>query len=262
MVNNSSKMYGNSSYNSLQMKVQKRFRGGSSLLGAYTFSKLIANTDTMTAWLEQSGQSSIQNYYDIKSEKAVVSQDVPHRLVISYVLDLPVGKGKSLLSGVHGLTDKLVSGWVVSGTSTFQSGWPLVFTAQPTTLSSTFGAGTPRPNFVPGCELSMPGRAQDRLNKWFNTACFTQPGAFEFGNAPRTETYVRAMGTNNWDMSISKITTLRENWQLRFEAQVFNLANRARFGQPNSQLGNVNFGIITQAGNQPRVMQFALRLTF
>jgi hypothetical protein len=266
-ASDTSDMAGDSTYHSLQMKLEKRFKQGGSLLTSYTWAKLISNADTVTMWLEATKgvtSANIQNFNNLGAERSVVSQDVPYRLVISYVLDLPFGKGKKLMSGVSGITDKLISGWGVNGTAAFQSGTPLVFAAQGNVLSQNFGAGQIRPNILPNCNIEIVGPAQDRLNQWFNTACFTQPGAYEFGNAPRAYPHARVHGVNNWDLSISKNTTIHEEMTLRFQAEFFNLFNRAQFQAPATTLGDRGsvFGQVTAQRNYPRMVQFALRLTF
>src|SRR4029077_6815505 len=97
-------------YHSFQLTVQRRFAEAGSLSVAYTYAKLISDTDTLTAWLEP-GVGAIQDNNNLRGERSLSSQDVPQRVVISYVLDLPVGKGKKYLSGVEGTLDKIISGW-------------------------------------------------------------------------------------------------------------------------------------------------------
>jgi hypothetical protein len=107
---------------------------------AYTNAKLISNTDTLTFWLEfgSGGTGGIQDNYNLRGERSLSSQDVPQRQVVSYVLDLPFGRGKKWLSGVNGLAGKIVSGWGVDGITTLQRGFPLKFsTSNPT---QAFGA--------------------------------------------------------------------------------------------------------------------------
>ena len=261
-VNNPANMAGDSAYHSMQMKLEKRFGSGGTLLATYTFAKLMSNTDTLTAWLETTTAGSVQNNNNLRLERAVASYDVPHRVVISYVLDLPMGKGHRLGGNATGVIGKAISGWGINGNTVFQAGFPMVLTAQATTLSGTFGGGSPRPNVVGGCEKAISGRAQDRLNKWFNTACFTQPGPFAYGNESRTDPSLRNQGINNFDVSVSKTTQITERVKARFETEFFNLANRTQFSPPNAQLGNPSFGIVSGVRNQPRLVQFALRLSF
>ncbi|NWF84499.1 MAG: TonB-dependent receptor, partial [Bryobacteraceae bacterium] len=100
----------NSSYHSMQMKFEKRFVRGGTVLGSYTWAKLISDTDTLTGWLEPGGGAGVQNHYNIRAERSVANYDTPHRAVISYILDLPFGKGQKYGTDVRGLADKLVSG--------------------------------------------------------------------------------------------------------------------------------------------------------
>ncbi|MCX6626430.1 MAG: TonB-dependent receptor [Candidatus Solibacter sp.] len=262
-VNNTSNMAGDSTYHSLQTKLEKRFGAGGTLLAVYTFAKLLGNADTATSWLETGAPSgTFQDWNNTKLEKSLGSYNTSHRGVISYVLDLPMGKGRKLLGNVTGIADKVVSGWGINGTTTLQSGFPIVLTAQATTLSSTFGGGAPRPNYVGGCEKSISGTAQSRIGGWFNAACFTQPGPFAYGNEARTDPSLRAAGINNFDVSISKTTAFTERMKARFETQFFNIANRTQFSPPAAILGNAGFSTVTAVRNQPRLVQFALRLTF
>src|SRR6185295_6114613 len=92
----------NSIYHSMQMKIEKRLGGGGAILASYTVAKLISDTDTLTGWLESAGgtQWGDSNSNNIRGERSLTAFDVPQRLVISYVLDLPVGKGKKFANKV------------------------------------------------------------------------------------------------------------------------------------------------------------------
>ncbi len=247
-------------YHSMQLKVERRFRAGGSLLGAYTWAKFISNTDTLTGWLEASGPGGVQNNYDLSRERSLSSFDVPHRLVISYVLDLPFGRGQKFLGGVSGPADKLLSGWGVNGIYTAQSGFPLRF-GTAVNLTNSFGGGS-RPNVVAGCDPQLSGSAQSRLNRWFDTSCYAQPAAFTFGSASRVDPKLRAHGINNFDFALFKRTKLTERIGLEFRSEFFNLFNRVQFGFPGQALGNPQFGIVSSQLNNPRLVQFALRLIF
>jgi hypothetical protein len=248
----------NSIYHSLQVKGEKRFSEGGAFLVAYTYAKFISDTDTLTTWLE-GAVAGVQNYHNISAERAVVSQDVPHRLVASYVLDLPVGKGKRFLTGATGLPGKLVSGWGVNGVVTLQSGFPLGMTTA-SNLTNSFGGGS-RPNSN-GQSALLGGSAQSRLNQWFNTADFNQPAAFSFGNVGRNLSDVRSHGINNWDVSLFKTTRVTERIGLQFRAEFFNFFNRVQFGLPGTALGNAQFGVVSSQSNNPRLIQFGLRLSY
>src|SRR5262249_40426636 len=101
-----SPMNRNSIYHSAQVKLEKRFKGGQSILGSYTWAKLISDTDTLTAWLEPNGGLGIQNSNNIRLERSLANYDTAHRLVVSYVMDMPFGKGQKFLNGGSGVTNK------------------------------------------------------------------------------------------------------------------------------------------------------------
>ena len=134
----------NSIYHSLQVKVEKRFGRGGTLLGSYTWSKLISDTDTITGWLEPGGGAGgAQDNYNIRAERSLALYDTPHRAVISYIVDMPFGKGQPFAQNLHGVADKLISGWGINGATTFQSGNPLPISVA--TNTNGFGGGQ-RPN--------------------------------------------------------------------------------------------------------------------
>jgi hypothetical protein len=256
-----------SNYHSLQVTARRRFAGGGSLLAAYTNSKLISNTDTLTSWLE-TGVGALQDNNNLRGERSLSSQDVPQRLVISYVLDLPFGQGKKYLSNVNGGVNYLVGGWGLNGVTTFQRGFPLVFRNGQANDATLFGAGS-RPNLLPRCHKSSAARGTARLNGWFNTACFAAPADFTFGNEPRVDPTLRADGVNNFDVAAFKSLLLDREGRasLEFRVEFFNLFNRPQFSAPNTtccSTNNANFGVVTSTapGTNPRLVQFALKFSF
>src|SRR6202040_3235842 len=148
-------------YHSFQLTVQRRFAGAGSLLVAYTNAKLISDTDTLTAWVE-TGVGGIQDTNNLPGERSLSSQDVPQRLVISYVVDLPFGKGRKYISSAEGMLDKIIGGWGVDGVTIFQQGFPLVFTNGQVNGTTLFGGGS-RPNVISGCSGAGSGISTPRL---------------------------------------------------------------------------------------------------
>jgi hypothetical protein len=254
-----------STYHSLQVTVERRFASAGSLLVAYTNAKLISDTDTLTNWLEVAA-GGIQDNNNNKGERSLSSQDVPQRMVISYVLDLPFGRGKRYMSGASGAMDKLVGGWGVDGVTIFQSGFPLVFSNSNPNYVTLFGAGS-RPNNVSGCSKSAPvSGLSNKLNEWFNTACFSAPADFTFGNESRTDPTLRGSGVNNFDFSLFKRTRFGpdEKLGLEFRTEFFNIFNRTQFAPPNTSFGSATFGQVTSSfpGTNPRLIQFGLKFAF
>ena len=256
-----------SSYNSLQVTARRRFAGAGSLLIAYTNSKLISNTDTLTSWLEPS-VGSLQDNNNLDAERSLSSQDVSQRLVFSYVLDLPFGQGRRYLSNVDGPLNIIVGGWGIDGVTTFQRGFPLVFRNGQANDATLFGAGS-RPNLLPGCDKSFAPGGTARLNDWFNTKCFAAPADFTFGNEPRVDPTLHSDGVNNFDFALFKNVALDREGRTsgEFRVEVFNLFNRTQFAPPNTTCcssNNANFGVVTSTapGTNPRLVQFALKFLF
>jgi hypothetical protein len=257
---------GDTYYNSLQATVQLRFSSGSMVLANYSWSKLISNTEGINTFLEPYTVGAIQDYTNLRAERSLDTFNVPQRFVLSYVLDLPVGRGKRYLPNATGTAEKLVSGWKLAGITTFASGFPLAITsAAPNFLSSLFGAGTIRPNVVAGCNKSVAGSivtSAQTGTSVLNPACFAAPGPFALGNEPRVDPTLQAQSINNWDISLSKLTPMTERVSLNFGAEFFNAFNRVQFGPPNTSFGSALFGKITSQVNNPRQIQFSLRASF
>jgi hypothetical protein len=259
----------NSIYHSLQTKVERRFGDGGTILLSYTWAKLISDTDTLTGWLESAGgtQWGDSNSNNIRGERSLTAFDVPHRFVASYVLDLPIGKGKKFAGNVSGFADKLISGWGINGIVTYQTGIPVQLTAPD--LSNSFG-GFSRP-VSSGQSGELGGKAQSRLDQWFDTSQYLLPQPFTFGNISRSLPDVRMDGIRNWDFAVFKAIRFGADGRhsVNFRTEFFNLFNRTQFGPPNAGCcspavggNNSDFGKVTSQNNFPRLVQFALRFSF
>ncbi len=106
------------------------------------------------------------------------------------------------MSNANAFVNAALGGWGVEGVTTLQSGFPLHLTTNSNT-SNSFGGGQ-RPNVVAGCNSSVSGSITSKLNDYFNTACFTQPAPFTFGDESRNDPHLRAPGIANWDFSAFK----------------------------------------------------------
>jgi len=280
---NSADYHGTSSYNALEVKVQKRFHAAGQIGGAYTWSKMITDTDSFLSSQDSGGEGVYQDYTNPRGERALYSTNIPNRLVINYILNLPFGPGQRFAGNANPVISRAISGWSLSGVTTLQSGAPLHLTTSGNKLSSVFGAGTIRPNYTAGCTKTNGGSGFSRslaVNgspasaKWFNTACFTLPGtpgdtvnapsssSFGFGNEPRVDGGLRASGIDNFDMTAAKNTTIHEQIALKLSVDFFNIFNRVQFAPPNTAADNASFGVVSATQNAPRIVQGALRLTF
>jgi hypothetical protein len=239
---------------------EKRFAEGASILVAYTFAKLICDVESQTSWLESGGQGGYQDWNNLRLDRSLASFDVPQRLVVSYVVDFPFGKGRRYLTQLSGLKQVLLGGWGMQGITTLQRGFPLHLTTTQNLMNS-FG-GSSRPNVVADPILSGP--AESRLNQWFTTTAFAQPPAFTFGSEPRVDPVLRGDGLSQFDVSLFKNFNVDPEGKLRlqFRGEFFNVFNHPQFGMPGQSFGNAQFGQVRSQANLPRVIQFALRLRF
>lgn len=284
-------------YHAAEVKAEKRFKRGGLIMGNYVWSKNIGNTESNSSpeELKYSGTGrgsltgiSVQDFTNLRGERSVLAHDVPQRAVISYVLDLPFGKGQMWGESQTGVVGHAISGWALSGITTFQKGFHMGFidkgfsggsgkknpdtgtaTLSGTNLSlqNSFGTGILRPNKVAGCNLmqGVTGSYASRVisgRSQFNQACYTTPEDFTLGNAPRVEPKFFAQGIDNFDLSATKTTNLTERLNLQFRAEFFNIFNRIQFAQPNTSKETGSYGSPTVTVNQPREMQLSLRLNY
>jgi hypothetical protein len=271
-----------SSYQALQVRVEERFKSAGVLLVSYTHAHLEGTADVLTGYLETSrfgvgGASGVQDNNCISCEYSKSSFDVPNRMVVSYTLTLPFGRGQHFLGNVNGAVNRLIADWTLNGIATFQDGFPIAFQDSTTNALGTFvagnagpglPAGVTRPNYVPnatGCNgsKSEPGSPLHKLNKYFNTACFAPPAAYQFGNEPRVDDQLRAQGIDNFDLSVAKKVSITERVGFEFRAESFNLFNRVQFAPPTAQADVPStFGVVSSQVNQPRLLQLSGRLNF
>jgi hypothetical protein len=250
--------WGNSNYNALQASLQKRFASGSSFIAAYTWSKTL--TDQVDGFWGDALYvgSTYQDWYCRSCDKSVSSYDIPHRFTLSGLQELPFGNGKRWLSNLPGFANHILGGWQINYVMTLSNGLPILLKVNQNN-TYLYGAGQ-RPN-ITSISPVLPEGQQDR-NEWFNTAAFSQPANFTFGNAPRTMTAVRNDWIRNLDASIFKDFSINEKFKLQFRAEAFNFTNTPFMGTPNSSFGSSSFGIVSGTANSPRSLMFAFRAMF
>ena len=183
---------GQSTYNALQAKLERRFRNGLNLLASYTYSKTITDADGSYPFFSNltSNVFGSQNPFNLRAEKAVSYQDVPHTFVLSYLYELPVGPGKRYLS--HGVASKVLGGWQVGGVQRYQSGSPVLINEFATGLPGGSGGQYPGANYryslMPGQSLFVnhPARWTPALESTWNSSCTggPNPGTFIQGTNP------------------------------------------------------------------------------
>jgi hypothetical protein len=232
---------------------------------------LMTNAEYLTSWLDSTTTAGFQDVNNLQGEYSLSSFDSRQRLVVSYVYELPIGKGRTFLPNLSGVANAVAAGWGVNGVTTFQAGYPLGFTNATNNIATyAFGSNT-RPNIVPGCKKALGGGIFNRLgtadkkapSNYFNGACFSNNvPLFTYGNESRTDNQLRTPGVANYDFALYKDTPIRENVTFQFRVEAFNLFNRVQFGSPNTVVGNAQFGNILTDLNTPRLLQMAGRITF
>ena len=255
---------GVSSYNALELDLNRRFSSGLQLRGVYTFSK---NLDDGTAWnssVAANAPGFVMFPLNPKWDWGPSTTDVRHLASVNGTYDLPVGRGRHFLSGMSGWRDKVASGWSVSAIETVQAGLP--FTPQlgfnPTNNGDSRNPIRPsvNPAFQGNVVLGTP-------NQYFNPAAFSVPASGTYGNLGRDT--LTGPGIVSLDLSALKNTNLTEKVRLQFRAEFFNVLNHANFSTPNpvvftsaSSTPAPTAGLITATSTTSRQIQFGLKLLF
>ncbi len=245
-----------SSYNALLVKLEKRLSAGLTFLVAYTYSKLLDNGSGTQTFLEPAtGHQTASNR---RIDYAPSDQDVSQRLVTSFTYALPFGRGRWVGGNWAPAMDKILGGWQATGVLTLQNGIPLSFTTTDTTQS---GGNYLRPNNN-GQNPALSGAPETRLSKYFNTADFSQPAPFTFGNVARNLGNLRGPSRAAMDLAIYKDLPFKERLHLQIRGEAFNLTNTPEFQNPDTNFQSPTFGAITSQFNTPRQIQVSLHLSF
>jgi len=250
----------NSSYNALETSLRKRISRGFSLLASYTYSKTLDDVSsfniTGSASQPVAGENDLaQNPLDLGAEYGRSMFDARHRLVLSYMWELPFWRqGRNWYQ-------RALGNWQVNGITTLMSGTP--FTVEDQSYNNDApeitGFSSFRPNLV-----GDPNKGPKTVAQWVNTSAFqridlTTTPAGVYGTEGRN--VVQGPGLAQFDFSAFKNIQLAESKSLQFRAEFFNLFNRANFELPDSDISSTTFGEIQQALS-PRLIQFAIKFFF
>ena len=223
---------GSSWYNSLQLKLEKRFRDGFSVLVTYSNSKTMQRT-------------SYLNAQDADLSRELASYDIPQRLVMSGIWSLPFGRRQKWLD--QGWPARLAGGWQVSLTGTSQAGPP-----------------TPLPNYLLNGDPRLPAGEQS-FDRWFNTSggLWGQPPPDTLRTTKLRSPNIRRHSAPQFNVSLMRTFPLSEKTKIQLKASAFNLANTPVFNQPNTTPASPLFGVVpvTQI-NLPRAVELGLRFFF
>lgn len=254
--------YGASFYNSLQLKVERRFKNGFSILGSYTWSKLMDNVGATTTGFPGGFYSggAIQDWDNLKAEWAPATFDTPQYVAINSIYALPFGKGREWLNS-SSVANYVAGGWQLNGIFTAISGSPMQVTTAANTLFNN--GGTQRASWAGISRNPVPDTPiKDRLNAYFNVNDFKAPAPFTYGDTPRTIGTLLSPGVLNLDLSVMKTFPMTERARLEFRAEAFNFFNHPQFGPPDTNLGDGATGVIGFQQNKPRDVQFAVKILF
>jgi hypothetical protein len=294
-------------YHALQLRVEKQFSAGLQFLMTYTWAKSIDNASSTDdsvvflggGYLATGNVIPVQNPYNLRGERSESIFDIPQVLQLSYVYELPVGRGRTFGRQMNPILDAIVGGWQTNGIIRIDDGRPILpllsstinggnvfkiptFGQRPTLTGSLQRAsGSPEQATVTSggsyfananaADLAQqvanctPGQATPGVLQ--DTECFAP---FTLGNAPRTISTIRQPGARDFSMSLFKdfsLSRLHEGMRLQFRAESFNTFNHPHFAGPDTLVPgpnspNSNFGQITATVNNARELQVALKLYF
>ncbi len=253
-----------SSYNSMQVSMEKRFSGGLSGLVSYTWGKALTgspdhiSTSGGGPGLDTGTFREPQDSYNLRADRGLAEFDVKQRLVLSYVYDLPFGRDRRFGQSWGSAADAILGGWQLSGIHSIQGGLGLTATLGGSTVLNLGGDRRARPNLVGDPVLPASERT---VQRWFNTEAFAAftPAPQAFGDAGVG--IMRGPGYVNFDFNLAKTFRLDEQRSLQFRTEIFNAFNHANFNPPDIRRDATTFGQILSAQNA-RILQFALKLYF
>ncbi len=241
----------NSSYNGLQIEINRRFSRGLTFTVAYTYSKSIDEVLTNSAFAVSTQPNGPQNPRDRAADRGNGEFDQRQRWVSSFLWELPY-KGSS------GPAKWILGGWELGGITTLQGG-PRGQNWRSGRDNSRSAIGFDRPDIVGDWRLSNSRSRGEKLEAYFNTSAFQENAVGTFGDAGRG--FMAGPGTANFDFSLSKTFNVREGHSLLFRLDSFNAFNRATLGNPNTTVRSRNFGRINGTG-AARINQVSLKYTF
>jgi hypothetical protein len=250
----------NSNYNALEASL-RHTSGRAQFLVGYTYSKAM---DNASSWGPGSGSGGVEiiNPVNPKLGKSLSAFDLTHNFVASFAYELPFDKFLP--------PNRATRGWKLTGITRFTTGLPVFITEQDdnsllgTGSTGPTGSGVDTPNFTPG-PLKITDPRKENLTAatpqatYFNISLFGPENLGQLGTANRR--FFHGPGINNWDLGLFKDLKLTESKSLEFRAEFFSVFNHAQFGNPDGNIIDSTFGLVTGAGGE-RIGQVALKFLF
>jgi hypothetical protein len=245
---------GHSSYHSMVLKLEKRATSGLTMQGSYVFSKMLTDADSTD------GDNSAIDHYNRRLEKSIGQYDLTHNLKMTYIYELPIGRGKALLNS--GIASLILGNWRIAGTHFYSSGFPLTLTNSNNYLIFN-GRGAATVTTYDGWIVNHDNADWKGSDRYFQQASFfgAQP-LDRLGNATRFNPKARQPWNFNENFSLAKSFPIKESVRVDFRWEMFNAFNRFRPSPGSQNVQDPNFGRVQGQLNGPRRMQFGLKLYF
>ncbi len=233
-----------SNYHGLTVNYRRSWKTGMHVLASFTWS-VYRDNSTGPGFGFSPDRDRLAYDYSLNYN------NIPKSFVLSYIYELPVGRGKRWGNQLNSIANGILGGWQLSGITTFKDGWPLAISGDDNVNNFN---NSSRPNCT-----GNPSVANPTIDKWFNTDAFSAPPAYTFGNCPRTLGSIRAMGRNNWDINLAKDWKWQERFRIQFRGEFFNAFNHTYLLGPDTYLQSATFGQVSSAGT-PRDIQLGLKV--
>jgi hypothetical protein len=234
----------NSNFFSFQTSVERK-AGDLTYLVAYTYGKAIDNASAF---------GDLVNFSNYRLTRSLSSYDVRSNFVASYSWAIPFNR---LLKAAP---RRLTTGWQLSGITRLATGFPVQINQGSGDNSLVGNSSTDTPNLVgPVVIQNAHNPGPNGPNTYFLPGAFTSESLGFFGTASRR--FFSGPGFSNWDMSLMKITHIRESMALEFRAEFFNTFNHTQFNNPDGNFSSGTFGVVTSA-KDPRIGQMSLKFVF
>lgn len=250
---------GKNQYHAGIVKFEKRVTGGWGGRINYTFSRLRDNQFGEGNFFSSNSTEAL-DAYNIDGEYSIGLLDVPHKITISPMIELPFGEGRRWVTS--GIGAMILGDWTVSSIISFESGFPISLSTS-TNTSQIFtrmqranpGSGSPETEGSRDERIAPP-------NAWLVNGAYTTPPTFTFGTLPRNLDDVRAPHRNNWDFAAAKDVRLGGSRRGQIKLEVLNITNTVKVRGPVTTVGSTTFGQIRTQSGFMRLTQLMFRMTF
>jgi hypothetical protein len=257
-------------YNAGQLTLRQRTHRGLEYMLNYTFAKSLTDSSGNYAVANTSWNgASFQNGYDINADYGPSAMDVRHSLNFVGVYDLPFGHGRSYGGNASSFVDSVLGGWRVATSAILYSGFPVTIFANGNSNTNSWGfsrANQYRPMRI----------VNQSVNNWWGTdpsaqPCLTagvdngscaygNPASFTFGSAHNSTE--RAPGYRQVDLSLFKDFHVWHENVVGFRVDFFNIFNIASYGNPDNNINDSSFGMISSVRSPARQIQLSLHYSF